>query len=151
MSVDLPEPDGPMIAVNSPARELDVDAVEGVHDGVTLAVDLARRRWPGPRSERSDRYLATQSLASGGRRTGPARIDEYMVVPSRRAVVALAKVRPGAAPLLPTSVGDLSCGRSAPCGSPLHELANTCRAQRSRTWRRAESCCVLLHSVYGSE
>ena len=28
-SVDLPEPDGPMIAVNSPSAELDADVVEG--------------------------------------------------------------------------------------------------------------------------
>ena len=31
--VDLPEPDGPMIAVNSPRREFDADVVEGPDGG----------------------------------------------------------------------------------------------------------------------
>ena len=42
-SVDLPEPDGPMIAVYCAALELDVDAVERAHLGVALAVDLRSR------------------------------------------------------------------------------------------------------------
>ena len=41
MSVDLPEPDGPMVAVNSPGHEVDGDPVEGVDHGVALAVGLA--------------------------------------------------------------------------------------------------------------
>ena len=40
ISVDLPEPDGPMIAVNWPAREVDGDAVEGADLGLALAVHL---------------------------------------------------------------------------------------------------------------
>ena len=40
ISVDLPEPDGPMIAVNAPRGELDGDPVEGAHLGVAVAVDL---------------------------------------------------------------------------------------------------------------
>ena len=30
-SVDLPQPDGPMIATNSPAVHLEVDAAQGAH------------------------------------------------------------------------------------------------------------------------
>ena len=41
-SVDLPEPDGPMIAVYAPRSNVDVDAVERAHLGVALAVDLRR-------------------------------------------------------------------------------------------------------------
>ena len=41
MSVDLPEPDGPMIAVNAPGREVDVDAVERAD----LGGALRRRPW----------------------------------------------------------------------------------------------------------
>ena len=41
-SVDLPEPDGPMIAVYCGAAELDVDAVERADLGLALAVDLRR-------------------------------------------------------------------------------------------------------------
>ena len=40
MRVDLPEPDGPMIAVKWPAREVDVDVVEGDDLGVAGAVGL---------------------------------------------------------------------------------------------------------------
>ena len=41
-SVDLPEPDGPMIAVYAPRLELDVDVVERADLGLALAVDLRR-------------------------------------------------------------------------------------------------------------
>ena len=37
----LPDPDGPMIAVNDPAREPDADAVERDDGAIALAVDLA--------------------------------------------------------------------------------------------------------------
>ena len=40
-SVDLPEPEGPMMAVNSPGLEADGHAVESVHGGVAVAVGLA--------------------------------------------------------------------------------------------------------------
>ena len=40
-NVLLPEPDGPMIAVNDPAREADADAVESDDRSVAPAVDLA--------------------------------------------------------------------------------------------------------------
>ena len=40
-NVLLPDPDGPMIAVNEPGRELDADAVERDDRAVALAVDLA--------------------------------------------------------------------------------------------------------------
>ena len=40
-NVLLPEPDGPMIAVNEPGRDVDVDAVERDDRAVALAVDLA--------------------------------------------------------------------------------------------------------------
>ena len=40
MSVDLPDPDGPMIAVNEPGCDLERDAAERVDGGVTLAVAL---------------------------------------------------------------------------------------------------------------
>ena len=40
ISVDLPEPDGPMIAVKRPRGEVDADSVEGTDLGLTLAVDL---------------------------------------------------------------------------------------------------------------
>ena len=42
MSVDLPEPDGPMIAVNRPRGEVDAHAVERAHLGLALAVDLGQ-------------------------------------------------------------------------------------------------------------
>ena len=42
MSVDLPEPDGPMMAVNCAGGEVDRDAVEGAHLGRAPAVDLDR-------------------------------------------------------------------------------------------------------------
>ena len=38
MSVLLPEPDGPMMAVSRPALDVDVDVAQGVHGGVALAV-----------------------------------------------------------------------------------------------------------------
>ena len=44
MSVDLPEPDGPMTAVSSPARDLDRDAAEGVDGGVAARRSGARAR-----------------------------------------------------------------------------------------------------------
>ena len=46
ISVDLPEPDGPMMAVKRPRLEVDGDAVEGPHLGVAGAVDLHRLRRP---------------------------------------------------------------------------------------------------------
>ena len=36
MSVDLPEPDGPMIAANWPLGNADGDAAQGVHGGLAL-------------------------------------------------------------------------------------------------------------------
>ena len=45
MSVDLPEPEGPMIAVKRPAGKSDRDAVERVDLGLPLAVDAASGRW----------------------------------------------------------------------------------------------------------
>ena len=46
ISVDLPEPDGPMTAVNWPRGNVDGDAAQRVDGGVTLAVaagDVGRR------------------------------------------------------------------------------------------------------------
>ena len=40
IAVDLPEPDGPMIATNSPRVDGEVDAGQRVHRGVARAVDL---------------------------------------------------------------------------------------------------------------
>ena len=40
MSVDLPEPDGPMMAVQLAAADLDVDAAQRVDGGVAAAVAL---------------------------------------------------------------------------------------------------------------
>ena len=40
--VDLPEPDGPMIAVKPPVGEVDADAVERAHRGLALAEDAAQ-------------------------------------------------------------------------------------------------------------
>ena len=63
MSVDLPEPDGPTMATNSPALDCQVEAVEGADidaTGVVDAVDVLERtmtgslmagspaRWPPP-------------------------------------------------------------------------------------------------------
>ena len=42
MSVDLPEPDGPMTAANSPRRERDGDAGERVDGGGALAEAAGR-------------------------------------------------------------------------------------------------------------
>ena len=42
MSVDLPEPDGPMIAVKRAGGEADGDAVERVDRGLALAVAAAQ-------------------------------------------------------------------------------------------------------------
>ncbi len=41
ISVDLPEPDGPITAVSSPRATVSVDAAEGVDGGVALAVAAA--------------------------------------------------------------------------------------------------------------
>ncbi len=41
MSVDLPEPDGPMIAAKRPAGKSTRDARQGVHGGLALAVAAA--------------------------------------------------------------------------------------------------------------
>ena len=40
MNVDLPEPEGPMIATISPSVDVDRDAGERVHLGVPHRVDL---------------------------------------------------------------------------------------------------------------
>ena len=40
-NVLLPDPDGPMIAVNEPGRDVEADAVERDDLAVALAVDLA--------------------------------------------------------------------------------------------------------------
>ena len=45
ISVDLPEPDGPMIAVKRRAGKLDADAVERVDGGLALAEDARAGRW----------------------------------------------------------------------------------------------------------
>ena len=42
ISVDLPDPDGPMIAVSAPAGKLDGDAVERGHRGLALAEHAAK-------------------------------------------------------------------------------------------------------------
>ena len=47
MSVDLPEPDGPMIAVNSPRRMPTLDAVERAHLALAGAVGLGQLLHPG--------------------------------------------------------------------------------------------------------
>ena len=47
ISVDLPEPEGPMIAVKRPAGEVDGHVVEGPHGGVAAAVDLGGADGPG--------------------------------------------------------------------------------------------------------
>ena len=47
ISVDLPEPEGPMTAVSCPRRDLERDAAERVDGGVALAV--APRRFRGRR------------------------------------------------------------------------------------------------------
>ena len=44
INVDLPDPDGPMIAVKRPGGQLDGDVVERPHAGVTGAVDLRSHR-----------------------------------------------------------------------------------------------------------
>ena len=44
IAVDLPEPDGPMMATNSPRVDLQVDAGERVHGRVARAVDLGDAR-----------------------------------------------------------------------------------------------------------
>ena len=49
MSVDLPEPDGPMMATYSLRRDGEVDAAQGAHDfaaHVVLALDAARHDDP---------------------------------------------------------------------------------------------------------
>jgi hypothetical protein len=40
MNVDLPEPDGPITATNSPRRDLERNAGERVHVGLAHPVDL---------------------------------------------------------------------------------------------------------------
>ena len=62
MSVDLPEPDGPMTAVRRPSGDVDRDAAQGVDRGVALAVaaddvagaDDRGRRGRGRRSIEDD-------------------------------------------------------------------------------------------------
>ena len=44
ISVDLPEPDGPITAVSFPLRDLEADAAERVDGRVTLAVATGQRR-----------------------------------------------------------------------------------------------------------
>ena len=40
ISVDLPEPDGPMMATHSPCVDREADAIEGAHFDIAQAVDL---------------------------------------------------------------------------------------------------------------
>ena len=44
ISVDLPDPDGPMIAVNSAGLEVEGHPGQGVHGGVARTVGLAQVR-----------------------------------------------------------------------------------------------------------
>ena len=64
ISVDLPDPDGPMIAVNWPAAKSTRHAVERAHLGVARAVDLRRRRRRGPATVRGLAELGVR-LAEG--------------------------------------------------------------------------------------
>ncbi len=61
MSVDLPDPDGPMIAAKRPAGNVDRDAGERLDSGLALAVApaqvLAPRRCSRTRREGSKRPL----------------------------------------------------------------------------------------------
>ena len=55
MRVDLPEPDGPITAVNRPRSNSTRDPVEGPDDGVALAVGLDQVDGPGRRRPRRAR------------------------------------------------------------------------------------------------
>ena len=67
--VDLPDPEGPMIAVKAPVAELDVDPVDRPHLGVALPVDLGRAH--GPRRGRGEHSTARRHrLPSSGPITG---------------------------------------------------------------------------------
>ena len=88
MSVDLPEPDGPMMAVNRPAGMATVDVVEGPDRGVAPAVDLGGvdgpdgrlrglRRVPGRRLGRRHHVVCSHGFDGTDGRTlgewsGPA-------------------------------------------------------------------------------
>ena len=79
-SVDLPEPDGPMIAVSRAVSNSTVDAVERAHLGFALAVDLlarprARRWWSGVDGRRSP----GGSFGRGHGRTAQARASTSSV------------------------------------------------------------------------
>ena len=97
MSVDLPEPDGPMIAVKRPACEVDGDAVEGSDLGVAAAVDLhgvdgpgdggcgGARRWERrrPSVDGSDRADVTGATLANPVATGRLRSSGGLVDSTR--------------------------------------------------------------------
>ena len=69
MRVDLPEPDGPMTAVNWPAGNLERDAAKGVDGGLALAVAAGRRRRPARRTGAPRARVAARSRGRRESRT----------------------------------------------------------------------------------
>ena len=65
MSVDLPEPDGPMTAVKRPRSNSTVIAVEGADDGVALPVGLDQVDGAGGRRRPAPRSVPARSTSSG--------------------------------------------------------------------------------------
>ena len=81
ISVDLPEPDGPMMAVNRPAAEPDGDAVEGPHRRLAPAVHLDRvDRLCG----HDPRFGTTAGLDSGWASPPRAQSPAFRVVGAHR-------------------------------------------------------------------
>ena len=78
----FPEPDGPMIATISPLPTRDVDAVEGPHGGLPLAVDLASAR--ASRARARPYPALCRRPASPRSSAGPLRRSEQVLEPLDR-------------------------------------------------------------------
>ncbi len=66
IAVDLPEPDGPMMATNSPRLDREIDAGERMHRGIAAAIGLrrpCRRRSAAAHHESSSRACRDEVIA----------------------------------------------------------------------------------------
>ena len=86
MSVDLPDPDGPMIAVKTPVPKSMDDVVEGAHLGVARAVDLGG-------VQRAGRRDAARGRSRGGHRHASDRTRDR-APPHMRVLPEVTRVTP---------------------------------------------------------
>ena len=119
ISVDLPEPEGPMMAVKAPAAKSTVDAVEGADGGVALAVDLDGVDGPGggSRAGNVDAVARCGAGAKGGSRTRDIGFSLFGGSACRLAAgTAHAAGALAVDPVLVGLGGELGAGGSAPPG-----------------------------------